>query len=720
MGNFLDSSGLTRVWNKISSAYLSKGGGTMTGMITTKTGVSHNGIKLGDTYLTSINGEVIFQNNTSIRFGGDSWDYDKWAALGYNPSNKIIYLGLAGTPYSANNQQSGGKIYTQGISDIYIGNGTYKVLHANNYTDYVKNASLTLQVAGTTQTTFYANDSTNRTFNVTCSNIGAQAAGNYVGFAKVAMSTVNSTNNFPYVYNIENETLISGYYAYWYVLNLGRYSGNNYTTQLAMPYQDSLSDTELFIRSANGGNWRAWRRVLHDNNYTTYTVTKTGGGASGTWGISISGSAATASSATSAGWATYAVSYLANRQTIGASNQSHAQALQSYFDNYKSSIPRDCLTANYSNSYGNGSLYFGYFLGGYDSTPYGGFYVCHYNTPYYVGISYGSYSQQQIITSSSIGSQSVNYASSAGNADTVDGYHYNNLPYLPISGGTMTGCITTKTGAGGIKCGDAYISSISNSIVLQGGKLRFGEIDWDWDKWAGLTYKSSDKTIYLGLADGTIFEKNISVQTGGTFQTVNIDNVKFPEYNSNIIVGKTGRVVAGSSEAIALRLGLGTVGHTGSNYWSFWVDDTTSYSYLKIGYTYKASNYFALRNDGYCILTNGLQSGGNIYASGTITAGSASDIRLKENISELNIHKVLNILRQLKPKKFNWNSLALELDPMKDKETTHLGYIAQEVEKLIPSAVTDDYFEVYKRLNPLEIIPLLHAAIIYILEKLQP
>ena len=35
-----------------------------------------------------------------------------------------------------------------------------------------------------------------------------------------------------------------------------------------------------------------------------------------------------------------------------------------------------------------------------------------------------------VITSANIGSQSVNYANGAGNADTLDGYHYNNLPYL--------------------------------------------------------------------------------------------------------------------------------------------------------------------------------------------------------------------------------------------------------------------------------------------------
>lgn len=36
-----------------------------------------------------------------------------------------------------------------------------------------------------------------------------------------------------------------------------------------MPYQDSLTDSELFIRSAKNGSWRAWRRVLHSNNYAS-------------------------------------------------------------------------------------------------------------------------------------------------------------------------------------------------------------------------------------------------------------------------------------------------------------------------------------------------------------------------------------------------------------------------------------------------------------------
>ena len=50
----------------------------------------------------------------------------------------------------------------------------------------------------------------------------------------------------------------------------------------------------LFYTSNGSESSSGWSRVLTNRNYTIYTVTKTGGGASGTWGISITGNAATA------------------------------------------------------------------------------------------------------------------------------------------------------------------------------------------------------------------------------------------------------------------------------------------------------------------------------------------------------------------------------------------------------------------------------------------
>ena len=49
----------------------------------------------------------------------------------------------------------------------------------------------------------------------------------------------------------------------------------------------------------------------------------------------------------------------------------------------------------------------GYFLSGYDSSPYGGFFICHYNNPRYVGISNGTYTQHDIMTNQNYTSWTV-------------------------------------------------------------------------------------------------------------------------------------------------------------------------------------------------------------------------------------------------------------------------------------------------------------------------
>lgn len=55
----------------------------------------------------------------------------------------------------------------------------------------------------------------------------------------------------------------------------------------------------LYHRYGNAnGIETTWRGVLDSSNYTNYTVTKGGSGATGTWGISITGNAATASKCT--------------------------------------------------------------------------------------------------------------------------------------------------------------------------------------------------------------------------------------------------------------------------------------------------------------------------------------------------------------------------------------------------------------------------------------
>jgi len=62
-------------------------------------------------------------------------------------------------------------------------------------------------------------------------------------------------------------------------------------------WQDYVTNN-LYLRQRWGGTYGSWLTVLSSNNYNSYAPTLTGTGASGTWGISISGNAATATSVT--------------------------------------------------------------------------------------------------------------------------------------------------------------------------------------------------------------------------------------------------------------------------------------------------------------------------------------------------------------------------------------------------------------------------------------
>lgn len=68
------------------------------------------------------------------------------------------------------------------------------------------------------------------------------------------------------------------------------------------------SSPTVYVRGMTGqaNTYGDWKTLLDSTNYTSYTVNKDGTGASGTWGISITGNAATATKATSADSATKA------------------------------------------------------------------------------------------------------------------------------------------------------------------------------------------------------------------------------------------------------------------------------------------------------------------------------------------------------------------------------------------------------------------------------
>lgn len=72
---------------------------------------------------------------------------------------------------------------------------------------------------------------------------------------------------------------------------------------------------------------------------------------------------------------------------------------------------------------------------------------------------------------------------------------------------------------------NARISAINDQVIFNtGNAIRFGETAWDWNQWAGLKYNHSKKTIYLGIADGSVFNAN-SAQSNGTLRLASITTI---------------------------------------------------------------------------------------------------------------------------------------------------------------------------------------------------
>lgn len=95
-----------------------------------------------------------------------------------------------------------------------------------------------------------------------------------------------------------NKPKSDGHILHFYWDNTAGYDG-----QLFMSASDN---PELQMRGQKAGVYGSWKTVLSSNNYTDYVPKKDGTGANGTWGISITGNAATATKATSADSATKA------------------------------------------------------------------------------------------------------------------------------------------------------------------------------------------------------------------------------------------------------------------------------------------------------------------------------------------------------------------------------------------------------------------------------
>lgn len=112
---------------------------------------------------------------------------------------------------------------------------------------------------------------------------------------------------------------------------------------------------------------------------------------------------------------------------------------------------------------------------------------------------------------------------------------------------------------------NARISAIDDQVIFNtGNAIRFGETAWDWNEWAGLKYTHSNKTIYLGIADGTAFTA-ISPQNDGTLRLAGIKTI-IP--NAGARIGGNGSLYLGDANNSGWVYVQDMCSQVNSSYWN--------------------------------------------------------------------------------------------------------------------------------------------------------
>jgi hypothetical protein len=126
---------------------------------------------------------------------------------------------------------------------------------------------------------------------------------------------------------------------------------------------------------------------------------------------------------------------------------------------------------------------------------------------------------------------------------------------------------------------NARISAIDDQVIFNtGNAIRFGETAWDWNKWAGLKYTHSDKTIYLGIANGSIFNAN-SPQSDGTLRLAGIKTVT-PDSGARI--GGSGSLYIGNANNSGWVYVQNMCSQVNSSYWNITQNGSATFKSLTV------------------------------------------------------------------------------------------------------------------------------------------
>lgn len=198
----------------------------------------------------------------------------------------------------------------------------------------------------------------------------------------------------------------------------------------------------------------------------------------------------------------------------------------------------------------------------------------------------------------------------------------------------------------------ARISAIKDQVVFNtGAAIRFGATNWEYSDWAGLKYDTVANAIYLGIADGTVFNYYSNKRSNGTLKFPGITTIT-PDSGARI-GGSGGDLYLGNANNSNWVKVQNICSHNGSNYWYIYQSGNAHFSNINVV--------------GNANIGGDTTIGGNCLAKGGVTAYQSSDIRLKQDLRKLDYLGIIKAMGGTFG--FAW----------KKDNTRSIGWIAQHV-----------------------------------------
>lgn len=128
---------------------------------------------------------------------------------------------------------------------------------------------------------------------------------------------------------------------------------------------------------------------------------------------------------------------------------------------------------------------------------------------------------------------------------------------------------------------NARISAIDDQVIFNtGNAIRFGAVDWEYSNWAGLKYDTVANAIYLGIADGTVFNYYSNKRSNGTLKFPGITTIT-PDSGARI-GGSGGDLYLGNANNTNWVKVQNICSQAGSTYWQISQSGNASFKSLNV------------------------------------------------------------------------------------------------------------------------------------------